>query len=66
MKKILNNQCNKPIATRVVIEFSYFILTLNNFLFKEILSNRGLGTCVLKRFHGEVLLSTYRRYVFGH
>ena len=36
MKETLNNQAKKPIATRVIIEFLYLILTLNNFLLNDI------------------------------
>ena len=36
VKETLNNQGNKPIATRVIIKFLYIILTLNNFAFNGI------------------------------
>ena len=36
VKEILSNQAKKPIATRVIIEFLYLILTLNNFLLNDI------------------------------
>ena len=34
VKETLNNQAKEPTATRVIIKFLYFILTLNKLVFK--------------------------------
>ena len=36
MKETLNNQVKKSIATPVIIEFLYLVITLNNFVFNGI------------------------------
>ena len=46
VKKTLNNQAKKPIATRVIIKFLYLILTLNNFVFNDINYTQKKGCAV--------------------